>query len=144
MFSKTTGLLASSDTQTTDSTPNQGLDDHGRPKITVDGKEYKTDINGQYYNSDGEVLKDSKGNSVKYQGSLGESASTLNNAAQSSSNLSAALAGAVNAQVNKSTVKAQVGKANIKVGKDVSVKANQATKALNISTGRGELCTKFK
>lgn len=141
LFSKTTGLLASSDTQTTDSTPNQGLDDHGRPKITVDGKEYKTDINGQYYNSDGEVLKDSKGNSVKYQGSLGESASTLNNAAQSSSNLSAALAGAVNAQVNKSTVKAQVGKANIKVGKDVSVKANQTTKALNISTGVAKAST---
>ncbi len=113
----------------------QNLDQHGRPKITVDGKEYVTDNNKQYYNQQtGQVLKDSNGNAVKYQGSMGETPQT-DDVKTANNNVSAAAAGSVNTQLNKTSVSSKVGNATIKVGKDLNVTANQKSNYIDVSGG---------
>lgn len=63
------------------------------------------------------------------------------NASTASNNMSAAAAGSVNIQINDSTVEAKVGNANITVGKDINVKANQKTSNLNVGTGFAKAST---
>ena len=80
-------------------------------------------------------------NGLKDGGGLGDNlasggkVTTTANASTAANNMSGALAGSVNAQINNSTVKAEVGNATIKVGGDVDVTANQKTSALNIGGG---------
>ena len=80
-------------------------------------------------------------NGLKDGGGLGNNlasggkVTTTANASTAANNMSGALAGSVNAQINNSTVKAEVGNATIKVGGDVDVTANQKTSALNIGGG---------
>ena len=62
-------------------------------------------------------------------------------ASTASKNMSAALAGTVNVQMNESTVEANVGSANITVGKDVEVTAKQDTGVINIATGVAKAAT---
>ena len=125
-------MLAKADSA---SKTSQKLDQHGRPIIKVDGKEYVTDLNGQYHDGKGNVLKDSSGNSVKYQGSLGNEKANLDNTKKASNNMSAAAAGSVNVHLNNSNVKAEVGNAKITVKNNLNVEANQETNVLNIGGG---------
>ena len=125
-------MLAKADSA---SKTSQKLDQHGRPIIKVDGKEYVTDVNGQYHDGKGNVLKDSSGNNVKYQGSLGNEKSNLDNTKNASNNMSAAAAGSVNVHLNNSNVKAEVGNAKITVKNNLNVEANQETNVLNIGGG---------
>ena len=80
-------------------------------------------------------------NGLKDGGGLGNNlasggkVTTTANASTAANNMSGALAGSVNAQINNSTVKAEVGNATIKVGGDVDVTAEQKTSALNIGGG---------
>ncbi len=125
-------MLAKADSA---SKTSQKLDQHGRPIIKVDGKEYVTDVNGQYHDGKGNVLKDSSGNNVKYQGSLGNEKANLDNTKKASNNMSAAAAGSVNVHLNNSNVKAEVGNAKITVKNNLNVEANQETNVLNIGGG---------
>ena len=120
------------------------LDKNGNPIINVEGKEYTTNDKGQYCDKDGNVLKDKKGNEVKYDGSTGKEAANLDNLDSEkghSKNMSAAAAGSVNVQFNNTEVKAEIGNADIKVGNDVNVEANQATKVLNVGGGVAKAAT---
>ena len=122
------------------------LDEKGNPILSYKGKEYKTDLNSQYYSSDGEVLKDSQGNPVKANNSLNgkDNGLALGGSANkngSGKNMSAALAGSVNLQINDATVAAEIGNAKITVEKDVNVSANQTTKALNVGGGIAKATT---
>ena len=86
-------------------------------------------------------------NGLKDGGGLGNNlasggkVTTTANASTAANNMSGALAGSVNAQINNSTVKAEVGNATIKVGGDVDVTANQKTSALNIGGGVAKAST---
>ena len=86
-------------------------------------------------------------NGLKDGGGLGDNlasggkVTTTANASTAANNMSGALAGSVNAQINNSTVKAEVGNATIKVGGDVDVTANQKTSALNIGGGVAKAST---
>ena len=86
-------------------------------------------------------------NGLKDGGGLGNNlasggkVTTTANASTAANNMSGALAGSVNAQINNSTVKAEVGNATIKVGGDVDVTAEQKTSALNIGGGVAKAST---
>lgn len=144
IFSKTEDLTSKGDSSPVDTGK---LDEKGNPILSYQGKEYKTDLNGQYYSKDGTLLKDSQGNVVKANNSLNgkndgvsipDGSANKNN---SGKNMSAALAGSVNVQINDSTVSSEIGNAEIIVGKDVNVKANQTTKSLNIGGGVAKAST---
>ena len=146
-FSTLSGLFNKSDnklanTNTTASTVSDKLDQHGRPVMEVDGIEYVTDSDGQYWDPQtGTVYKDSNGNPVKYSGSTGSEAPELYNTSSQGKNMSVAAAGSVNAQINNSTVKAEIGNATIISGNEVNVEANQSTKALNVGGGVAKAAT---
>ena len=138
---KADNLLANANTSKSSSAK---LDKNGNPIINVEGKEYTTNDKGQYCDKDGNVLKDKNGNEVKYDGSTGKEASNLDNLDSEkghSKNMSAAAAGSVNVQFNNTEVKAEIGNADIKVGNDVNVEANQATKVLNVGGGVAKAAT---
>lgn len=138
---KADNLLANANTSKSSSAK---LDKNGNPIINVEGKEYTTNDKGQYCDKDGNVLKDKKGNEVKYDGSTGKEAANLDNLDSEkghSKNMSAAAAGSVNVQFNNTEVKAEIGNADIKVGNDVNVEANQATKVLNVGGGVAKAAT---
>ncbi len=138
---KADNLLANANTSKSSSAK---LDKNGNPIINVEGKEYTTNDKGQYCDKDGNVLKDKKGNEVKYAGSTGKEAANLDNLDSEkghSKNMSAAAAGSVNVQFNNTEVKAEIGNADIKVGNDVNVEANQATKVLNVGGGVAKAAT---
>ena len=107
-------------------------------KLSVGGQDYNIGSDGSIKNSEGTSLKDANGNDVKFQGSIGKEAASLDNLDSSkggTKNISVAAAGSVNTQINESTVKAEIGDATIKVGNNVNVEANQTTKSLNIGGG---------
>ncbi len=139
LFNKADNKLASTSTS---GTASSSLDDNGNPKITVDGVEYVTNSDGEYYDPKTQnKYLDSNGNPVKYQGSTGSEAASLDNTTSHSKNMSAAAAGSVNAQINNSTVKAEIGNATIISGNEVNVEANQSTKALNVGGGVAKAAT---
>ncbi len=126
------------------------LDSNGNAIVTSGGVEYSTNSQGVYQAADGTTLKDSSGNDVKAQASLGSdntsssltnSSSSLSNASSAKSNLSAAAAGAVNIQINDSSVKAEIGAADITVGSAVNVEASQKTSNLNVAAGVAKAST---
>lgn len=147
VLSKANDVVASGDGD--DSVSETGkLDENQNPIISYKGKEYKTNANGQYCDAEtGTVLKDKSGNiikannSLKADGAKSSSSLSLKNKSASTANVSGALAGSVNVQINKSTVKAEVGAANIIVGKNVDVSATQKTSTLNIGTGLAKAST---
>lgn len=149
VLSKATDVVESGQGDGDDAVSETGkLDENQNPIISYKGKEYKTNSNGQYCDAKtGEVLKDQNGNIIKANNSLNadgtksSSSLSLKNKSTSMSNVSGALAGAVNTQINKSTVKAEVGAAKIVVGKDVNINATQKTSTLNIGTGFAKAST---
>ncbi|MGN0030615.1 MAG: hypothetical protein ACI37Q_01510 [Candidatus Gastranaerophilaceae bacterium] len=145
-LSKTDKVLGDSEDSPTDSGK---LDSNGNPILTYKGEEYKTSEGSSVYKTkDNKILTDSSGNAIKANSTLGSNSlsnTKLTNQGSSKTtstkNLSAAMAGSVNAQINKSTVKAEVGAATITVSKDVNVKAIQKTGALNIGGGVAKAST---
>lgn len=151
VISKITGATDSSEDSpvTTDK-----LDDKGNPILTYKGVEYKTDLNGQYYDpKTGNVLKDGNGNAVKATDNLNSSSSSSSSSGSgiggkdskntSGKNLSVAIAGSVNTQINNSKVTAKIGddtlknapKTTITAGENVNVNATQKTSSLNVGGG---------
>lgn len=113
-------------------------------KVSVGGENYNINSDGSIKTDSGTSLKDSNGNDVKFQGSMGKEAASLDNLDASkgqTKNISAAAAGSVNAQINASTTKAEIGNATIKVGNNVNVEANQTTKSLNLGGGVSNAAT---
>ena len=107
-------------------------------KVSVGGESYNINSDGSIKTDNGTSLKDANGNDIKFQGSMGKEAASLDNLDASkgqTKNISAAAAGSVNTQINTSTTKAEIGAATIKVANNVNVEANQTTKSLNIGGG---------
>ncbi len=138
LFDKVSGKLGSTEAPV-------GSD--ANPDVNVNGNSYKADADGVYKDANGNNLTASDGNSkndVKFQGSTGKEAANLDNLSSKngqSKNISVAAAGSVNVQLNESSVTSEVGNAQITVGKDVNVKANQTTKSLNIGGGIAKAAT---
>ena len=135
VFNKIKNKLASTSTDISVSTDKN---------ISVDGKDYKVDSDSKNLVSGETTLKDANGNDVKYQGSTGKEAGSLDNLDGSkgnAKNISVAAAGSVNTQINESVVKAEIGNATIKVGNNVNVEASQTTKSLNIGGGVANAAT---
>lgn len=144
---KTSGILdkitTATDSADTSYSETGKFDDNGNPILSYKGTEYTTNSKGEYVDKSGNSLKDSSGNAVTVKNKLDNSTSSGSSGSSSSDdnknsggkNMSAALAGSVNTQINDSKVTAKIGSADITVGNNVSVNANQTTKSMNIGGG---------
>lgn len=142
---KTSGILdkitTATDNADTSYSETGKFDSNGNPILSYKGTEYTTNSKGEYVDKTGNSLKDSSGNTVKANNNLGGGSSSLSSSSgggekgSSGKNMSAALAGSVNTQINDSKVTAKIGSADITVGNNVSVNANQTTKSMNIGGG---------
>ncbi len=154
IVSKIASISGKEDASTTSPTETGKFDSDGNPILKYKGENYKVNSNGDYVSEKdpNKNLTDSSGKkvSVKNLKNDGKSATTASTTESSkvgggksgtSKKMSAAIAGSVNVQTNKSTATAKIGKAKITVGENVNVKANQTTSAINVGGGVSKAST---